>query len=65
MAGVPWEDPQRSVEVAMSLKRMSSEAPLGFRSTRLPETTLAVARALGLALIAIGIWTMWQAMTHF
>ncbi|MEJ1936081.1 hypothetical protein WDZ92_38295 [Nostoc sp. NIES-2111] len=49
----------------MSLKRMSSEAPLGLRPSRLPETTLAVARALGLALIAIGVWTMWQAMRHF
>jgi hypothetical protein len=49
----------------MSLKRMSSEAPLGFRHARLPETTLAVARALGLALIAIGVWTMWQAALHF
>ena len=49
----------------MSLKRLSSEAPLGLRHGRLPETTLAVARALGLALIALGIWTMWQAMRHF
>lgn len=46
----------------MSLKRIHGEAPIGFRHNRVPETTLALARALGLALIAVGLWTMWQAL---
>ena len=46
----------------MNLKRIQADEPLGFRASRLPDTTLAVARALGITLIAVGLWAMWEAL---
>ncbi len=46
----------------MNLRRIEGDAPIGWRNSRLPDTTFAVARALGIALIAIGLWTMWVAI---